>query len=319
MSINQHDVVFIALNGLQSLDLFGPLEVFATAKEIAKAPYRTQIASFDDIPITTEAGTRILPDIVLNHDLDVDTLVFCGGCGPRTAELTPSQIGLLSHLCDKSERIVGICTGSFLMSKLEQAKGKELATHWQFTNALSQSNSSLKVNSDALYVNDGKLWSSAGVTAGIDLALELVSQDHGQAVATAVARQLVVYMRRTGSQKQFSEPLKLQSVNAGKIAPVLDWILDNLAEKITVEKLAEKVSLSPRQFTRIFTKTMGMPPAKYVEHIRLDQARIILSEGLHRIDQIAISVGYKNTDSFRRAFERKFNTCPTLYQKQFKS
>jgi len=317
MKTNTHKIIFVAVDGIQSLDLFGPLEVFAAANDIAGSPYEWQIASFSQEPVTTESGTKILPDVNLSKNLQVDTLVFCGGQGARTSSFNQEQIDILNNLCQKAERIVGICTGAFIISQLGIADDKHIATHWQHIKELESSNEKLLVDNDALFVQDGKIWTSAGVTAGIDLALALVSIDYGQSVSTSVARHLVVYIRRTGGQSQFSEPLKLQSNDAGRIAPILEWIMQNLSENITVDRLASMAGLSTRQFTRLFKATTQYAPAKYIEHIRLDKARLILTQGHHRISEIAYLVGYSNSDSFRRAFERKFSITPSLYKKQF--
>lgn len=317
MTKETHTIVFVALDGLQSLDLFGPLEVFATAKATAGCAYRWSIGSFRDGPITTESGSRLLPDVMLTSDLTVDTLVFCGGAGPRQAALNEAQIGTLKALCSKSHRIVSICTGAFLLDRLGLTAKRNVTTHWQFADDLARSESAPDVDASAIFVKDGNIWSSAGVTTGIDLSLALVTEDYGPAVATAVSQHLVVYMRRTGGQAQFSAPLKAQAAASGRLAPVIGWITENLDKDLSVPDLAERAGLSTRQFSRIFMQELGRPPAKYIEDLRLDKARIMLAEQRFRVEDVAQLAGYKNADNFRRAFIRKFAVNPSLYQKQF--
>lgn len=314
-----HRIVFLALDDFQSLDLFGPLEVFATSRNLMSCPYECRIASFSYDPVRSVAGTRILPDITLTKKTPVDTLVLCGGRGPRTTTLSTRQKSVLDHLCGKATRVVSICTGAFLLAQLDVTSGKRVATHWQNTDELTRIHPDLEVEDNALFVQDGKVWSTAGVTAGIDLALALVGKDHGPTIAASVAQYLVVYMRRPGGQAQFSKPLSIQAGDSGRIAPLLDWLSDNLASPLHVNDMAERLGLSPRQFNRIFQRTIGMPPAKFLEQMRLDRARILLSEQKSRIDDVAKLVGYRSTDSFRRAFERKFLVAPSHYQQQFSS
>lgn len=317
MTKGTHNIVFVALDGLQALDLFGPLEVFATAKATAGCTYHWAIGSFQSASITTESGSKLLPDVVLEDSLEVDTLVFCGGAGPRQAVLSDKQVNILRTLCGKSQRIVSICTGAFLLERLGLTAKRNVTTHWQFTDDLALTASAPEVDASAIFVRDGNVWSSAGVTTGIDLSLALVTDDYGPAVATAVSQHLVVYMRRTGGQAQFSAPLRAQVAASGRLAPVISWITQNLDEDLAVPRLAARAGLSDRQFSRIFTQELGRPPAKYIEDLRLDKARIMLAERRYRIEDVAQLAGYKNTDNFRRAFIRKFAVSPSLYQKQF--
>lgn len=312
-----HRFVFVILDDFQALDLFGPLDVIGAAKELGAHNYEMVTAAFTPSPVASETGTKVLPDVVLSEGMKVDTLVICGGKGARKQGLQEQQITLLRHLFDKSERVVSICTGAFVLARLGIADGMRMATHWHYTDELAELNSTIEIDADALYVKEGKLWSSAGVTAGIDLMLALVTEDHNHALSTAVARQLVVYMRRQGGQTQFSTPLKAQATDAGRLAPLLDWMVNNLTGPMTVTSMAARVNLSPRQFSRVFQDHMGEPPAKYVERLRLDHARVLLSGDGGRIDEIAQQVGYNSADSFRRAFERRFAVCPSFYQKQF--
>ncbi len=314
---NQHLLTFFAFDGFQSLDLFGPLEAFAAAQELKGECYQWQIAGFDNQPLRTESGTIILPDIDIADVAQTGTLIFPGGSGARSIVLDQSQQELLRRVASKAQRIAAVCTGSFIVAQLGIANNRRVATHWRHGDELSRKYGSLKVDKNALFVKEENLWSSAGITAGIDMALAMIAEDHGSVLSTSVARQLVVYARRPGNQRQFSEPLIAQIGATGRLSDVLVWIVDNLNDHIDVEKLATKAGMSSRHFARLFKKSIGTTPAQYVEHLRLDKARMLLVEGSGLVHQIALAVGFSNPDSFRRAFERCFAVSPTLYRQQF--
>jgi len=317
MATKPHKIVFLAINGFQPLDLFGPLEVFAAAKELAGCSYEWSIVGFANEPIKAETGAKLIPDAIISELDKANTLVLCGGCGPRTIVLNTKQMADLKKLAAKSDRVVSICTGAFLMAQIGLAKGRKISTHWQYADDLAEANPAADVDSDALFIRDGKIWSSAGITAGIDLALALVAEDFGRAVSAAVARQLVVYIRRSGNQAQYSEPLLAQSLDGGRLSDLLEWMTNNLVEPMGVEILAARAGLGARQFNRIFREITGKTPARYVERLRLDSSRVMLEDGGARIDQVSRAVGFKSPDSYRRAFERRFSVSPSQYQTQF--
>jgi len=317
MEHKKQKIIFLITDDFQPLDLFGPLEAFSTAKAVSFCDYEWAVASFSLEPVMSESGIKIMPDIRLCDVRDCDTLVLCGGQGARTTDLEKNQITLLRQVSEKCSRIVSICTGAFIMSQIGLTEGRRVATHWRYSDELAEHYPTAQVDPDALFVKDGKFWSSAGVTAGIDLALALIAEDYGNAISAAVARQLVVYMRRTGDQAQFSEPLFAQSNTSERLAPLLEWMTNNLSKPLSVQDLAERANISPRQFSRIFQKNLKLSPARYVEYLRLDKARLMLLQEKSRIDEVAKAVGFSNPDSFRRAFERRFSVAPTLYQKQF--
>lgn len=312
-----HLLTFFVFDGIQALDLFGPLEAFAAAQELNGDCYKWQIASFDKRPIATESGTAILPDIDVAEVMQTDTVIFPGGSGARGLALHDSQLQLLLRIANNAQRIAAVCTGSFIAAKLGIADNYRLATHWRHSDELSSEFRSVQVDNNALFVKDDKIWSSAGITAGIDMALAMIAEDHGSVLSTSVARQLVVYARRPGNQTQFSEPLKAQTGATGRLSDVLIWIADNLSNPMNVEKLAGKAKMSPRHFARQFKSSIGVSPGQYVEHLRLDKARMLLGEGNALVHQIALAVGFSNPDSFRRAFERRFAVSPTQYRQQF--
>lgn len=312
-----HKIVFLVVDGFQSLDLFGPLEAFAAANELAACGYDLSIAAFDKAPVESETGTKLIPDAKINELARADTLVLCGGRGPRTVVLGAMELADLKNLAANSGRVVSVCTGAFLMGQIGLADDRSIATHWKYADDLAEAYPAAKIDADALFRHDGKIWSSAGITAGIDLSLALIAKDFGRAVSVAVARHLVVHIQRTGDQAQYSEPLMAQSLDGGRLSLLLEWMTNNLTAPMDVETLADRVALGPRQFARIFREITGQTPARYVEHLRLDNARLILAEGMARIDQVSSAVGFKSADSFRRAFERRFSLSPSQYQARF--
>lgn len=314
---NSHLVTFFAFDGIQALDLFGPLEAFASAQELKGECYNWQIASFNKQPIETESGTTILPDIDVLDVAQSGTLVLPGGIGARRIKFNKPQCERLRSVAENAERIAAVCTGSFIAAKLGIADDRSVATHWRHGDELASKFGSIQVDNNALFVKDGKLWSSAGITAGIDMVLAMIAEDHGSVLSTSVARQLVVYARRPGNQTQFSEPLVAETGATGRLSDVLVWIADNLSNQMSVEQLATKAGMSPRHFARQFKNSIGTTPAQYIEHLRLDKARMLLGEGRGLVHQIATAVGFSNPDSFRRAFERRFAVSPTLYRQQF--
>jgi len=315
--MDEHHVTFIVMDGIQVLDLFGPLEAFAAARELSGSPYLWQIASSTDQPVRTESGSRILPDVKFEQLEKTDTVVFVGGQGPRTTSFSSTEHLHISRLAKSARRIATVCTGTFAMARLGLASNKTVTTHWRYTDELEKQFPELNIDKQALFVKDGSLWSSAGITAGIDMALAIIAEDCGSAVSTSVARQLVMYLKRPGNQAQFSEFLIAQSGSTSRFSDVLTWVADNLHEQIDVAKLAELANMSSRHFSRLFKKTTGSTPAQYVEQMRLDRARILLGEVNGRVHQIALSVGFTNPDSFCRAFERRFSTTPKKYRAQF--
>lgn len=312
-----HHIVFLVTSEFQAMDLFGPAEAFDAAGTLGGPDYRINVATLSGRAAATEAGIRVSATTGL-RDLDsIDTPVLCGGKGPRTQRLNRSQLKTITEAAGRSKRLVSICTAAFLLARAGLASGRRVATHWRYAHDLQREFPDTRVDGDAIFLRDGPVWSSAGVTAGIDLSLALIAEDCGQPVAAAVARQLVIYMHRTGNQAQYSDPLHAQADADERFADLIAWMSNHLGEPLTVEALAERVSLTPRHFSRVFTEHFGVTPGRYVESLRLDQARSLLDEGHARIDQVAHAVGYASDVAFRRAFERRFQMTPTQYRNRF--
>ncbi|MGB0514150.1 MAG: GlxA family transcriptional regulator [Wenzhouxiangellaceae bacterium] len=313
-----HHIALVVVDDFQSLDLFGPLDAFDAANQIGGAFYRIDVAGVTKRPVTTEAGIRVSPTVSLRTLDPVDTLVLCGGRGARVGPLTTSQRTAIAEAARSAGRVVSICTGAFLLARAGLAKGRRITTHWRYAAELEQRFPDIRVDGDALFVSDDPIWSSAGVTAGIDLSLALISEDRGRPTAAAVARQLVMYLHRTGNQAQYSDPLRAQNRADDRFADLVEWITNHLDKNMTIERLAERVSLTPRHFTRVFRERFGVTPGRYVEHLRLDRARALLDQGNARIEQVAAAVGYASDVAFRRAFERQFEMTPTQYRHRFR-
>jgi transcriptional regulator GlxA family with amidase domain len=311
----ERTIALILFEEFQALDVFGPLDAFDAANGLLPGSYRLQLWSLGGEVVRAENGTRVVADRSVHSNLRPDTLIIPGGCGARSLQLSHAQRKAVVAIARHSRRLVSICTGAFLAAELVEGPLR-IATHWKYANELRARFPKLDVDADVLYMHDGKLWSSAGITAGIDLALKLIAEDLGEAVSIACARQLVVHFRRAGDQAQFSEPLQLQQRNAGEFGGLLAWMLANPRSDLSVTALAQRSNMSQRNLTRRFTQTFGEPPAKFVERMRLDHARTLLMQGL-RIDAIACAAGYQSSDAFRRAFERRFSVSPSAYSQHF--
>jgi len=311
----ERTVALVLFDDFQALDVFGPLDAFDTANALVPGSYRLQMWSLDNDVVRAENGARVVADRCLHANLRPDTLIIPGGRGARTLQLTGLQRKLLTALARRSRRLVSVCTGAFLAAELAVGVHR-IATHWKYANELRARFPALQVDADVMYLHDGNLWSSAGITAGIDLALKLIADDLGETVSVACARELVVHYRRAGDQAQFSEPLQLQQRTRGKFSDLLAWIAANPKLDHSVTALAERMRTSPRHLTRRITREFGEPPARFVDRIRLDHARTLLMQGL-RVEAIAEAVGFRSADAFRRAFERRFSISPSTYRQRF--
>lgn len=223
----------------------------------------------------------------------------------------------LTEKAKQTRRIASVCTGLYGLAATGLLDGRRVTTHWRFTADVARRFPKLRMEANALFVKDGKFYSSAGVTAGIDLALALIEEDFGSKAALAVARELVVYLKRSGGQEQFSEPLQFQTHASDRFADLVTWIANNPNKKMPVNALAHRASLSPRHFYRRFKKQFGSSPAVFVETLRLNEARRRLALAEASVENVAESVGFNGPDSFRRAFVRRFRITPSTFRRNF--
>ncbi|MFT3740291.1 MAG: GlxA family transcriptional regulator [Breznakibacter sp.] len=311
------------------LDVAGPLEVFAKTidyiKEYispTKGSYTMHVLSIDGssvvnttsgLPVVCEGGIGSI-----NYDVDTVLLAGKGASEPDDAALLP-LINWLKDNTDKVRRIGSICAGTFVLAEAGLLNGRRATSHWRVCDKLAKRYPKIQVERDPIYVKDGHIYTSAGISTGMDLSLALVEEDFGRDVAVMVARILVLYLKRPGNQSQFSHVLMHQTVDHEPIQSIQDWIVDHLDEELTVELLAEKASMSPRNFARVFLRETGITPAKYIEKVRLETARRRLEETRLTIDEISNECGTGNADGLRRLFLRHLKTTPSDYRKSFAS
>jgi transcriptional regulator GlxA family with amidase domain len=313
---------FLGFDGVQALDLVGPSDAFASdafatidrGNNDAKpwVPYEVVVIGLDGRRFTTSSGLVIRADAVVPSIVSLDTLIIPGGAGLR-------QPGVAERAARWIVGMASVCTGLYGLAATGLLDGRRVATHWSAVSDITQRYPRLRVDPDVLYIKDGRFYTSAGVTAGIDLALALIEEDHGPRIALAVAREMVVYLKRPGGQQQFSEPLQFQLSAADRFVDLAAWIHGHLRSRLTVDTLAERACLSVRQFARAFKREFGVTPAEFVEEARLAEAGRRFTSATRRVsvDAVARSVGYSSEDVFRRAFERRFGVSPSQYRSRF--
>jgi transcriptional regulator GlxA family with amidase domain len=315
------DVLIVLFDNLQSLDVTGPLEVFSGADRCAPRPhaepaYRVRTASLGGRPVRSSSGLRLTPDLDLRDAGPLDLLLVPGGEGARTSD--PELVDWLRVNGPRATRLVAVCTGAFLLAEAGLLTGRRVTTHWEHCRRLAERYPQVRVDPDPIFVRDGELATSAGVTAGIDLALDLVEEDLGHEVALAVARQLVVFLRRPGNQAQFSTQLAAQLARREPLRDLQRWMVEHPDSDLSVEALALRAHLSPRQFARAFTEEVGMSPGRYVDLVRLEAARRRLEDSRDGIAQTARACGYRTPETMRRAFLRTLSLSPAEYRRRFR-
>jgi transcriptional regulator GlxA family with amidase domain len=310
-------VGLLGYDGVQTIDVAGPLDAFASATGLRTGAYRTTTVSLDGASFTSESGLRITPDLALAALGPIDTLLIPGGAGLRLPGVAAQVAAAVLGRAATCRRIVSICTGIYGVAPSGLLDGRRATTHWRHATDVARRFPAVRLDCDRLFIKDGPLYTSAGVTAAIDLALALIEEDYGATLALGVARDLVVYLKRAGGQRQYSDPLQFQARAGDRFADLAAWIVAHLHRDLAVEELAARVALSPRQFSRRFTRVFGCAPAAQIEALRLDAARDHLEGGSAGVDGIASAVGFRSDDAFRRAFTRRFGISPTEYRRRF--
>jgi transcriptional regulator GlxA family with amidase domain len=319
-----HNVAIVAFDGLQLLDLAGPSEVLRTATRLgATPPYETVIATPDGKPVRSESGVSVAADAslaslaALRSRARIDTLVVVGGDGTGSARRDRRFLADLAAVAARAPRIASVCTGAELLAAAGLLDGYEATTHWASCDALAARHPDVSVRPDRIYVHDRDRWTSAGVTAGVDLFLAMVQADHGAALAHQAAGWLVVFVQRPGGQSQFSAQLRAQRATTTSIAELQAWLGDHLDENLGVEALAEWVGMSPRTFARVFRRETGTTPAAFVEELRVESARRLLETTDLTVAAVAGRVGIKHAETLHRAFHRRLGTTPDRYRQHF--
>jgi transcriptional regulator GlxA family with amidase domain len=297
----------------------GPMDAFAAANELAPGGgcYEIAVIGESERPFRTSSGLSVLPDYAAGNAPDCDTLIVPGGSGGRSPETMRWLVPWLKERSPAARRVASVCTGIYPLAATGFLDGHRVTTHWSHANDVARLFPKLKVNGNAIFIKENRFYTSAGVSAGIDLSLALIEEDFGGRLALSVARELVVYLKRPGGQEQYSEPLRFQTVSTDRMGELVTWMRSHLTEDLTIEALANWTCLSPRQFSRRFKDSFGCTPADFVEDLRLSAARQRLNEPGNTIETIAASVGFKSADVFRRVFERRLGVTPSLYRYQF--
>jgi transcriptional regulator GlxA family with amidase domain len=311
-------VVFVAFPGIQMLDVVGPSEVFSVATRLQPAAdYRVSVATIDGGLVESSSGLRLMPDTALGAvRFGPDTLVLPGGMGVEAAAGDRALLRQIRRLARRSRRVTSVCTGAFLLGAAGLLSGRRVTTHWASANRLSSNFPDAVVEEDRLYVHDGRVWSSAGVTAGIDLALELVAVDEDRELSLEVARWLVVYLHRAGGQRQFSDHLGLTAGSHERpVRELLTWIERHPSDDLSVAALATHSAMSERTLHRVFRRELGMTPAEAVERVRVEAARRLLEQTDLPIGEVARRSGLGVVETFYRAFRTQLGITPAAYRR----
>ena len=312
-------IVIATFDAAQILDVTGPLEVFSTASRfIESAAYRTEVVTTRGGPVRASCGLEFASSPLSDVAGTVDTLIVAGGTGMHAATEDEQLLHHVRRLAVGARRVTSVCSGAFVLAAAGLLEGRRATTHWDACELLRDLYEGVTVDADAIYVRDGNVWTSAGVTAGIDLALALVADDHGHSAAATVARRLVVYLQRSGGQAQFSALLAVQAADTEPVRDLLSWLRDHLAADLSVAALARQINLSERQFTRVFKAEVGVTAAGYVEAVRLDSACLLLESTNRTIAQIAKTCGFGTPETMNRTFRRRLNTTPGDHRHHFR-
>ncbi|MEE9415723.1 MAG: GlxA family transcriptional regulator, partial [Acidimicrobiales bacterium] len=313
-------IVLLMFEGFQPLDLAGPHEVFAGANvaldrldRLGERYRLTTVALEPERPVYSESGLAMMADTGFTSIAEIDTLLIPGGDGVHNAAEDDETIAWLATTAQSARRVAAVCTGTFLAARAGLCDGHKVTTHWASAGRLATQYPGLDVDPDSIYVRDEELWTSAGVTAGIDLALALVDQDCGADIAQLVARHLVVYLRRPGGQTQYAAPVWADATELMPIRTACDLVHSTPEADHSVAILAQRVGLSTRHFTRLFKGEIGESPARYIERVRTEAARSLLETESIGLEQVALRSGFGSAETLRRAFHRRLGVSPAAY------
>jgi transcriptional regulator GlxA family with amidase domain len=319
-------VAILVYPGVQSLDVTGPLEVFAGAQQLIELTARTEpgyeirTVSTDGAPLRSSSGLTLVPDLRLSDaPTELDTLIVAGGSGHREAAADNTILEWISRAASSSRRTASVCTGAFLLAAAGLLHGRRATTHWASADELARLHPDVRVDAEPIFLRDGPIWTSAGVTSGMDLALALVEEDLDREAALTIARHLVLFLRRPGNQSQFSATLAAQQPDREPLREVQRSVIEDVAAAHTVEAMAAAANMSARHFARAFRAETGLTPARYVERVRLEAARRRLEETVELVAAIAASCGFGTAETMRRSFLRALGVGPAEYRRRFRS
>jgi transcriptional regulator GlxA family with amidase domain len=317
--VSQRRVVIVAFRDVQPLDVVGPAEVFHTAGRLASDAYEVTIAAPEPGPLSASAVDLSVSTALKDVTGPIDTLIVAGGVGVLALERDERFIEALRSAAKRSRRVAGVCTGAFLLAAAGLLDGRRSTTHWASCALLAERHPATEVDPDPIFVRDGNVYTSAGVTAGMDLALALVEEDLGRETALTTARWLVLFVKRPGGQAQFSAQLHAQQADRRPLRELQAWIADNVGADLSVPTLAARVHMSERNFARAFAREVGMTPAAYVECARVESARMALEAGDAPVESVAVRAGFGTVETMRRAFQRRVGASPADYRRRFRS
>jgi transcriptional regulator GlxA family with amidase domain len=292
----------------QILDAAGPISVFDIAGRYAKSRVPIRVMSAKPGPVRSCSGVEMLAQ-KFGPPSAITTLIIAGGDGVEAAARNTCTLQLVRAVASRGARVASVCSGTFILAEAGLLDGRRATTHWARTRQFLSTYPKVKLEPDQIFVRDGDVWSSAGITAGIDLALAMVAEDYGEVIAQRTARQLVLYHRRSGGQSQFSSLLELKAPT-GRFGPLLTWARENLDARLTVDDLAERAGMSARHFTRAFTAETGTTPSKAIERLRIEEARARVQSSAETIERVAETTGFRDPERMRRAFIRAFGQPP---------
>jgi transcriptional regulator GlxA family with amidase domain len=318
-------VAILVFPGVQSLDVTGPLEVFAGAKALVEAAdpgergYELRIVSADGAPLRTSSGLTLVPDSSISDPtLEPDTLIVAGGRGSIEATVDRALIDWIARTARTARRTASVCTGAFLLAEAGLLDGRRATTHWASAGRLAERYPRINVDPEPIFVRDGPIWTSAGVTSGMDLALALVEEDLDRDAALTIARHLVLFLRRPGNQSQFSATLASQQPAREPLREVQRLVIEEVAGEHSVEAMAARAHMSPRHFARAFRAETGVTPARYVERVRLEAARRRLEDTAEPVSAVAAACGFGTAETMRRVFLRALGVGPAEYRRRFR-
>lgn len=301
---------------MQILDVTGPLEVFSHAPG-----YEIQVATPQRGPILETSRGIALANAtpIAQIDAPIDTLIVAGGPGAESGHHDRAFIDWIAGAARQARRVASICTGAFVLAEAGLLDGRQAVTHWSFCDRLAREYPSITVRPEPIYLCDGSVYTSAGITAGIDLCLRLVEEDHGHSTALNIARSLVMFLVRPGGQAQFSHMLSHQAIASQPLRELQVWMLQHLRENLTVESLADRIGMSSRHFTRVCLRETGMNPGQFVDRMRVEAAKQIIDSSSSGLKEVADSCGFKSADAMRRTFLRVLGITASEYASRFKS
>jgi transcriptional regulator GlxA family with amidase domain len=313
-------VVFVAFSDVQALDITGPSEVFSLAGRLGGGGYELELLAAASGALACSSGIQLVAERPLQASRGrIDTLVVAGGLGVREAEQDERLIRWLGSAARRSRRVASVCTGAFLLARAGLLEGRRATTHWAACGALQRRYPDVQVETEPIFVRDGNVYTSAGVTAGIDLALALVEEDLGSRAALEIARGLVLFVRRPGGQTQFSTSLAGQTAGRDSLRELQGWIADHLEDNLSVPALAERAFMSERNFARVFRREVGISPASYVESLRVERAKLLLESTPLSVQEVGSRCGFGTVETLRRSFARGVGASPAEYRDRFQS